>query len=53
MTRLQEKDKRRKINYQHYTGRTWGAAENYHLCINSAVVGIDKAVELILASMKD
>jgi len=53
MTRLQEKDKRRKINYQHYTGRTWGAAENYHLCINSAVVGINKAVELILASMKD
>jgi len=53
MTRLQEKDKRRKINYQHYTGRTWGAAENYHLCINSAVVGIDKAVELILAAIKD
>ena len=52
MTRLQEKDKRRKINYQHYTGRTWGAAENYHLCINSAVVGIDKAVELIMAALK-
>ncbi len=51
--RLQEKDKRRKINYQHYTGRIWGAAENYHLCINSAVVGIDKAVELILAATKD
>ena len=52
ITRLQEKDKRRKINYQHYTGRTWGAAENYHLCINSAAVGIDKAVELILAATK-
>ena len=52
MARLQEKDKRRKINYQHYTGRTWGVAENYHLCINSAVVGIDKAVELILAALK-
>ena len=22
--RLQEKDKRRRVNYQHYTGRTWG-----------------------------
>ena len=52
MTRLQEKDKRRKINYQHYTGRTWGAAENYHLCINSAAIGIENAVELILAAMK-
>ena len=53
VARLQEKDKRRKINYQHYTGRTWGAAENYHLCINSAVIGVEKAVELILLSMKD
>ena len=53
MARLQEKDKRRRINYQHYTGRPWGAAENYHLCINSAAIGIDKAVELILSALKD
>ena len=53
MTRLQEKDKRRMINYQHYTGRVWGAAQNYHLCINSAAVGIEKAVELILSAIKD
>ena len=44
MARLQEKDKRRKINYQHYTGRTWGSAENYHLCINSSKFGIEKSV---------
>ena len=53
MARLQEKDKRRMINYQHYTGRTWGAAQNYHLCINSATIGIEKAVELILSAIKD
>ena len=53
MARLQEKDKRRKINYQHYTGRTWGAAENYHLCINSSKFGIEKSVELILSALKD
>jgi cytidylate kinase len=49
--RLKEKDKRRSVNYQHYTGRTWGASENYDLCINTAVVGEDKAVELILSLM--
>ena len=27
-TRLNEKDKRRKLNYQHYTGRNWGDAAN-------------------------
>ena len=50
--RLNEKDKRRKINYQHYTGRTCGAAQNYHLCLNSGTLGIDRCVELILAATK-
>lgn len=45
--RLQEKDKRRKVNYQHYTGRNWGAAENYDLCLNSAVLGIDQCAKII------
>ncbi len=50
--RLQEKDKRRRINYQHYTGRTWGTAQNYDLCLNSSTLGIDRCVELILESYK-
>lgn len=33
--------------YQFYTGRRWGNAVNYDLCINSASYGIDGAVELI------
>ncbi len=50
--RLHEKDKRRKINYQHYTGRTWGMAQNYDLCLNSSELGIERCVELILAGYK-
>ena len=50
--RLQEKDKRRSINYQHYPGRTWGNAANYHLCLNSGIIGIDRCVELIVAAAK-
>ncbi len=50
--RLHEKDKRRKINYQHYTGRTWGVAQNYDLCLNSSELGIERCVELILAGYK-
>ncbi len=50
--RLNEKDKRRRINYQHYTGRTWGMAQNYDLCLDSGVLGIDKCVELIVNAAK-
>ncbi len=46
--RLQEKDKRRRVNYQHYTGRTWGNATNYDLCLNSASLGIENCIDLIV-----
>ena len=51
--RLQEKDKRRKVNYQHYTGRNWGQASNYDLCLNSAALGIDACVDLIVSIAKN
>ena len=51
-TRLQEKDKRRQINYQHYTGRTWGNAENYHISLNSGVLGIESCVDIIVNQYK-
>ena len=50
--RLQEKDKRRKLNYQHYTGRTWGAAENYDICLNTATVGVEEAADIIVSIIK-
>ena len=30
-----------------YTGKKWGDAVNYDLCINSASYGIEESVELI------
>ncbi len=52
VNRLQEKDKRRQINYQHYTGRTWGNANNYDICLNSASLGIDNCVDIIVSQYK-
>ena len=46
-TRLHEKDKRRKVNYQHYTGRTWGQAQNYDICLDTGVLGIEQCVDII------
>lgn len=51
-TRLNEKDKRRSINYQHYTGRVWGQTANYDLCLNSGKLGIDACVDLIVSLAK-
>ncbi len=51
--RLQEKDKRRRVNYQHYTGRTWGASQNYDICLNSSTVGVDACVDIILNIVKN
>jgi cytidylate kinase len=51
--RLQEKDKRRKVNYQHYTGRTWGSAENYDICINTATITEEKAADIIISLLAD
>lgn len=45
--RLNEKDKRRKVNYQHYTGRNWGEAKNYDLCLKSSTLGIETCADII------
>ena len=50
--RLQEKDKRRRVNYQHYTGRTWGAAENYDVCLDTSTIGIEQAADIIVSIIK-
>ena len=48
-TRLQEKDKRRRNNYQHYTGRTWGQAQNYDICLDSSTVGVENCADIIVS----
>ena len=51
--RLNEKGKRRRLNYQHYTGRTWGAAENYDICLNSAKLGVENCADLIVSLVEN
>ncbi len=51
--RLNEKDKRRRVNYQHYTGRTWGMAENYDASLNTSVLGVENCADLIIKMVED
>ena len=44
---LKKLDKRHERYYHAYTGKKWGDAVNYDLCINSASYGIEESVELI------
>ena len=50
--RLQEKDKRRSLNYRHYTGRNWGAAENYDICLNTGKIDLEAAADIIVSLVK-
>ena len=45
--RLQDKDKRRAAYHRFYTNMKWGHAQNYHLTLDSGVLGIDKCVDII------
>lgn len=50
--RIEDKDRRRKNYYEYYTGRKWGEAKNYHLCLDSGFLGIDECVEILVKEMK-
>ena len=52
IARLNEKDKRRKVNYQHYTGRNWGQSHNYDICLDSSKIGIEACTEILVKLMK-
>lgn len=51
--RVKEKDDKRKAYYRHYTGRQWGLAENYHLCLDSGVLGVDNCADIIAAAARN
>ena len=53
LARLQDKDKRRSVNYQHYTGRVWGASENYDICLNTGTIGVETAAGIIVSLIQD
>ena len=53
LARLEEKDKRRSANYQHYTGGTWGKSQNYDICLCSSTIGIEKCADIIVSLIKE
>lgn len=46
--RLKEKDKRRAAYYQFYTDQKWADLANYHIVLDSGVIGIEKCIDIIV-----
>lgn len=45
--RIQKADKKRASYYNFYTGKGWGDPKNYHLNIDSSLLGVDGTAKLI------
>jgi cytidylate kinase len=44
---IEKTDKKRASYYNYFSNKVWGAAESYHLCINSSFLGIDETTTVI------
>lgn len=50
--RLRDKDKQRTAYYDYYTDMRFGDGRNYHLCLDSGELGIDKCVDILAGVVK-
>lgn len=50
---IRETDRSHASYYQYFTGRKWGEAGNYDICINSAAYGIQGTIDFILDILHD
>ncbi|RVU53929.1 AAA family ATPase [Anaerosphaera multitolerans] len=50
--RINDKDKKRKTYYEYYTDRTWGDSKNFHICLDSSVIGIENSIDFLINAMQ-
>lgn len=46
---MKKEDKMRKIYHNFYADGKWGDSRNYDICMNSATLGVDKTVDVLIA----
>ena len=44
---IAQSDKERGNHYFRYTDKKWGKAQNYDVCINAALMGVEKTAEML------
>ena len=45
---MHRKDRTRETYYNYYTFGAWGVASNYHLCVDSSILGIEGTADFII-----
>ena len=45
--RVKQMDKQRAAYHRFYTDTKWGRAQDYHVCLDSGVLGIEKCVDIL------
>jgi len=50
---IEEGETRRADYYNYYTGKRWGYAESYDLCIDSGSIGLENAAKLIATYVRN
>lgn len=49
---IRTREEERAKYYNYYTGKTWGHATSYDLCIDSSLLGVDETVDFIAAFIR-
>lgn len=49
---IEETDRIRSQYYNFYSGKQWGDATSYHLCINTSLLGIEKTADVVYDYIK-
>ena len=44
---ISKKESTRSSYYNYYTGKKWGAAESYDLCVNTSILGLDETATFL------
>lgn len=47
LKRLEDKDKKRAVNYKYFTDQDWGMAKHYDITLDSGELGIDTCVKIL------
>ena len=50
---MKKTDQARHAYYHHYTGKTWGDLRNFHLSLDSGMLGYDTCVRIICQAARD
>lgn len=50
---VKQADKARKRYCEYYTGKTYGDSRNFDLTLNTEKIGIERAIQLVLAAAED